>query len=187
MNLKNIELETLFKDTIQKLKNNERPKIVLTPELIEKIKLEWREVIADSKIDTTRLQKLLCILDNTHNLTTEFQELIIDTLSKVKDAETTIYTLAAAKKHVIEENLKNGVMIPQKMMDELKKLLTHPEPEVFEWVLRTVDDLGPLGLRLRDDILKNRPGIGAFFNKHKKNSLEIIDHLEKKFNEFKRK
>lgn len=187
MSLKNLELENLFKEIIQKLKNNERPKIMLTADLIEKIKNEWHEIIADSKLDTIRLQKLLCILDNTHNLTTEFQSLIIETLAKVKDAETTIYTLAAAKKHIIEENLKNGVVIPQKMMDELKRLLTHPEPEVFEWVLRTVDDLGPLGLRLRDDILKNRPGIGAFFNKHKKNSLEIIDHLEKKFNEFKRK
>ena len=45
--------------------------------------------------------------------------MIIETLTKVKDAETTIYTLAAAKKHVIEENLKNGVMIPQKMIEEL--------------------------------------------------------------------
>ena len=187
MSLKNLELEALFKETINKLKNHERPKINLTPELIEKIKTEWREIISESKIDTTKLQKILCLLDNTHNLTTEFQELIIETLTKVKDAETMIYTLAAAKKHVIEENLKNGVMIPQKMMEELRRLLTHPEPEVFEWVLRTIDDLGPLGLRLRDDILKNRPGIGALFNKHKKNSLEIIDHLEKKFNEFKRK
>lgn len=187
MNLKNIELETLFKGIIQKLKNNERPKILLGPELIQQIKLEWSEIISDSKIDTVRLQKILCILDNTHSLSTEFQDLIIETLTKVKDAETTIYTLAAAKKHVIEENLKNGVMVPQRMMELLKQLLSHPEPEVFEWTLRTIDDLGPLGLRLREEILKKRPGIGAFFNKHKKNSLEIIDHLEKKFHELKRK
>ncbi|MCK6596687.1 MAG: hypothetical protein L6Q33_15940, partial [Bacteriovoracaceae bacterium] len=85
------------------------------------------------------------------------------------------------------ENLKNGVMIPQELMNQLKELLKSSNPEVLEWSLRTIDSLGPLGLRLQEEIKKNRPGIGAFFNKHKKNSLEIIDHLERQWNEFKRK
>jgi len=187
MALKELSLENLFQDIIQKLKKDERPRIMLTPEIIQKIKTEWMDILADSKIDKNRLHQLLCILDNTHNLSTEFQELIIKTLTKVKDSETTIYTLAAAKKHIIEENLKNGVMIPQDLMNQLKELLKTPNPEVLEWALRTIDSLGPLGLRLQDEIKKSKPGIGAFFNKHKKNSLEIIDHLERQWNEFKRK
>lgn len=187
MALKEISLENLFQEVIQKLKKDERPRVMLTPEIIKKIKAEWVEILNESKIDKSRLHQILCILDNTHNLSTEFQELIIKTLAKVKDSETTIYTLAAAKKHIIEENLKNGVMIPQELMNQLKELLKSSNPEVLEWSLRTIDSLGPLGLRLQEEIKKNRPGIGAFFNKHKKNSLEIIDHLERQWNEFKRK
>lgn len=187
MALKEISLENLFQDIIQKLKKDERPRVMLTPEIIQKIKTEWMEILNETKPDKNRLHQILCILDNTHNLSTEFQELIIQTLTKVKDSETTIYTLAAAKKHIIEENLKNGVMIPIELMNQLKELLKSSNPEVLEWALRTIDSLGPLGLRLREEIHKNRPGIGAFFNKHKKNSLEIIDHLERQWNEFKRK
>ena len=197
MALKNLELEQLFQDIISKLKKDERPKIFLTPEIIQKILIEWQDILRselsagtktiENKIDKNRLHQILCILDNTHNLTLEFQSVILETLKKAKDAETIIYTLAAAKKHIVEENLKNGQLVPAEFMEQLKLFLKSPNAEVQEWALRTVDDLGPLGLRLREEIHKHRPGFGAFFNKHKKNSLEIIDHLERKWNELKKK
>jgi hypothetical protein len=187
MQINEINLEAIFNEIIEKLKKDERPKIMLTPEIIQKIKDEWNELLKLDFKDNKRLHQILCILDNSHNYSREFQDLLLTTLKKAKDKDTIIYTLTAIKKHIIEENLKNGIVLPLELMNSLKELIKSKEPEVVEWTLRTIDSMGPFGLRLRDEVLKHRPGISAFFNKHKQNSLEIIDHLEKQWNEFKRK
>ena len=101
----------LYQDTILKLKNAQRPQIKLTPELLEELKLVWENALApaiDKAHQNETIKKILCILDNSQNTTSDFNELFIRTLKEIKEHELIIYTLSASQKHVIADGLKNG-------------------------------------------------------------------------------
>ena len=69
----------IYQEIIEKLKNDQRPKIVLTAELMAEIKHEWDHALACS--DNDSIKKILCILDNTQTTTSELNELFIKSLS----------------------------------------------------------------------------------------------------------
>ena len=66
-------------------------------------------------------------------------------------------------------------------MKAIPPLLKHQDPEVVEWTLRTIESLGHQSIMLKEDVLKARPGITALFNKHKKNSQDLVDFLIKRW------
>jgi Fe-S-cluster formation regulator IscX/YfhJ len=171
-------LEVLYEQTILKLKNNERPLIRLTPELIKDLKAEWNKAIDPENVDSVALKKILCILDNTQNMTSELNEQFIKTLKKVKDQDLLIYTLAASQKHVINESLRTGNMISQEYLEKLKELLKNKNPEVVEWTLRTIETMGPLSLRFMNDVKNINLGFFKFLNKHNKSSEQIISLMK---------
>lgn len=171
-------IDELYTDTILKLKNNVRPHIKLTPELIQDIKNHWQNALLLSTPDVSTLKKILCILDNTQNMTAEFNELFINTLTKIKNQELIIYTLAASQKHVISESLRSGNMISQQYFEQLKSLLQTKNPEVLEWTLRTIESMGPLSMRLKQEVRKAKPGFMKLFSQHQKSAAQIIDLLE---------
>lgn len=183
-NLKNYQ--RIYLEAIEKLKLGQRPQIKLTPELLSELKTEWELALSTSLNQATQnevIKKILCILDNSQNTTSELNELFIKTLKQIKDSELIVYSLAASQKHVIADGLKTGKMISQEYFEILKTLLLENNPEVKEWTLRTIESMGPLGLRLRNEVLNARPGAMKLFNKHQKASAQLIDYLE---NEWKR-
>ncbi len=171
----------LYQETISKLKRNERPLIKLNKELIEHLRVEWLKALKGPKIDHEALKRILCILDNTQNMSNQFNEFFFMTLAQIDDVQLLIFTLASSQKHVIAEALKSGEMIPEIYFDELKNLLRHKNPEVLEWTLRTIDCLGPLSLRLKKEVRKLRPGLKIFYNKHQQASFQIIEQLERQW------
>lgn len=171
----------LYLDTIEKLKRNIRPLIKLTPELILELKNEWQKILEAQTMDETTLKKILCILDNTQNMTSELNEQFIKTFEKIRDQELLIYTLAASQKHVIGESLRTGNMISNEYFLKLKELLKNKNPEVVEWTLRTIETMGPLSLRLVDDVRAVKLGLFKFFNQHQKSSSQIISLMEKQW------
>jgi len=46
-----MKLESIYQDVILKLKNNQRPLIVLTPEILEELKLRWQEALSSAIVD----------------------------------------------------------------------------------------------------------------------------------------
>lgn len=171
----------LYLDTIAKLKRDIRPLILLTPELILRLKLEWQNALNASNIDQSSLKKILCILDNTQNMTSELNELFIKTLEQSHDPDLLIYTLAASQKHVIGESLRTGNMISNAYFQKLKELLKSKNPEVLEWTLRTIEAMGPLSLRFIKDVRDIKPGVLKFFNPHLKSSSQLITLMEKQW------
>jgi hypothetical protein len=168
----------LYDQTILKLKNNERPLIKLNPELIKELKIHWGNILSAPVIDQSSLAKILCILDNTQNYSSEFNDLFFDSMKNIGDDEMIIYLLAASQKHVINEALRSGVMIPPIYFEELKKLLKNKNPEVLEWTLRTIESMGPLSMRFKSEIRNAKPGFIKLFNSHQKSSAQIIELLE---------
>ncbi|MBC7539792.1 MAG: hypothetical protein H7281_13305 [Bacteriovorax sp.] len=173
--------QELYTQTIEKLKKNERPQIMLTPELLSELKSEWQKIISEGSLDESALKKILCILDNTQNMTSDLNELFIKTFEKVQSPDLLIYTLAASQKHVISESLRTGNMISSAYFDKLKELLKNKNPEVVEWTLRTIETMGPLSLRFVKEVRAIKPGISKFLNQHLKFSSQIIELMEKQW------
>jgi hypothetical protein len=166
---------------IEKLKKDERPLIKLSPEFITELKTEWEKILELEDIPASNLVKILCILDNTQNFSFAFNECFLQTFQKISDPELLIYTLAASQKHIINESLRTGVMIPPFYFEQLKKLLNHKNPEVVEWTLRNIESMGPLSLRLKEDVRKINLSFFKLFNTHQKACTQIIELLEKQW------
>lgn len=173
-----MNIDELYSDTILKLKNNVRPHIKLTPELILDLKNRWKNALIASTPDESTLKKILCILDNTQNNSAEFNELFINTLTKIKNQELIIYTLAASQKHVISESMRSGNMISMQYFEQIKNLLKNKNPEVLEWTLRTIESMGPLSMRLKNEVRRAKPGFMKLFSQHQKSAAQIIELLE---------
>jgi hypothetical protein len=169
----------IYKDVIDKLKKDQRPKIVLTAELMAELKGEWEIALTSANNETIKI--ILCILDNTHTSTSELNELFFKTLREIKDQELLVYTLSASQKHVIGDSFKTGKMISYEYFEILKNLLLDKNPEVKEWTLRTIEGLGPLSLRFQKEVIAAKPGLIKLFNQHQKASAQIIEYLEKEW------
>ena len=166
---------------IEKLKKDERPLIKLTPELLKELKTEWKNSLSQTSQDRLKLTKILCILDNTQNYSAEFNDLFIETFQLIADHELIIYALAASQKHIINQSFRTGDMIPLFYFDYLKKLLKHKNPEVLEWTLRTIESLGPLSMRLKNEVRGVKPSFLKLFNTHQRSCTQIIELLEKQW------
>lgn len=188
MNQKVESLQALYRETIEKLKLGQRPQIKLTPELLSVLKTEWESVFAigaDQALQNETIKKILCILDNSQNTTSEFNDLFFKTLREIKDHELLVYALSASQKHVVAESLKTGKMISFEYFEILKNLIKDKNPEVKEWALRTIESLGPMSLRLKNEVLAAKPGFLKLFDKHQKASSQIIEYLEKEWKRMK--
>ncbi|MBC7428388.1 MAG: hypothetical protein H7336_07235 [Bacteriovorax sp.] len=173
----------IYQEIIEKLKNDQRPKIVLTTELMAELRAEWESALSATNLDS--IKKILCILDNTQTTTSELNELFFKTLKQIKDQEILVYTLAASQKHVIADSFKTGHMISYEYFEILKNLLLDKNPEVKEWALRTIENLGPLSMRFQKEVLAAKPGLIKLFNQHQKASAQIIEYLEKEWKRMK--
>ncbi len=173
--------QDLYTQIIEKLKRGARPQLMLTPEIILELKLAWLQSLKDRPINEDVLKKILCILDNTQNMTAEFNELFLSTLKQIKNDEISIYLLAASQKHIIAESLRSGNMISADYIEQLKILLQSKNPEVLEWTLRTIESMGPLSLRFVKEVKAAKPNLLKLFNRHKKASSQIIELMEKQW------
>lgn len=174
----------IYQDTIEKLKKGQRPQIKLTPELLTELKQEWSKALensTDKVLQNETIKKILCILDNSQTTTSELNELFFKTFKEIKDHELIVYALSASQKHVIADSLKSGHMISMEYFEILKTLLADKNPEIKEWALRTIETMGPLSLRLKNEVLAAKPGITKLFNQHQKASAQLIEYLEKEW------
>ncbi len=183
----NQQLEQLYSEIIEKLKNHQRPQVRLSPELIGMLKEAWEGALKEHEesLQRSSLKKIFCILDNTQTTTSELNDLFIKSLKEIKNHELIVYCLAASQKHLVGDSLKTGKMISFEFFELLKTLVKDQNPEIKEWALRTVETLGPMSLRLKNEVLSAKPGLSKFINKHAKASQEIIDALEREWKRMK--
>lgn len=172
--MNDFSLDILYENTLNKLKMGNRPQIKLTPELIEGLKGKWQ----------TDTHKVLCILTHTQNSSSEFNELLIESFKVETNKETLIFLLGASEKQLISHALMTGNMMPSDFFLILKNLLTTKNPEVLEWTLRTIESMGPLSLRLKNEIKNARPSKMKFFNSHLRSCDEIINLLERQWKSY---
>lgn len=174
-----MDLNTEFEKVIEKLKKHERPLTKFTDEEFQQLNAIWTTLLEERKYE--ELPKLYCLLDNTQNFSNVFTQNIYQTFKLVQDSELIIFNLSAASKHIISFHHKKGERVPFELIEVLKGLLSHKDPEVLEWALRTIEQLGSQAIFLKDDIINSKPGILSLFDKHRKASKQIIEMLEKRW------
>ena len=184
--------EAIYSQAIEDLKNFKRPQIKLGREEFIELYQIWQEKIQEldnpsqSEEALKALEKILCILDHTQKASSIFDELIEESFQKVNKPELIIYLLSVSQKHLIQKKFLEGNPIPKSFFKSLRHLLEtgQDNPEVLEWTLRTIEQLGNQSIKLREDILKIKPTWGALFNSNKKASKQIIEMLEKRWAPF---
>lgn len=176
---RDLDINKIFNEIIESLKKGERPLLKFEENEIEEINSEFKNIVHQKK--WSELFPILCILDNCQTLSDAFTEAINGVLANCDDQEILVLTLGVSRKHIIEFNHKKGNRVPFDFIKSLKEKLSHQDPEVLEWTLRLIESLGSQSIILKEDVLKNKPGIGAIFNQHKKASKQIIELLEKRW------
>ena len=169
-----MNLQECYSQILEKLKRGERPLIKLSVDDLNELKNLW-----DQTSERESVHKILCVLDNTQTLSSLFDDHIIECLAPSNDEETIIFTLSVASKHIMSHRMRSGDPVPVSFIDTLGELLAHKNPEVLEWSLRTIAELGRAAKRLRPLLIKHRPGFSAIFNVHKRHAQEIIDLIER--------
>ena len=150
----------LHQEILKKLRANQRPQLRLSKSEVEEIIREWKKCQFTSSKEA---RPLLSILNHCRGEFHEFIPLITEVLRTIENPEILIFTLSAFRKHVIEFYQKRGERIPQEILENLGPPLKHPNLEVLEWTLRTLELLGGQGLRFKESLLQRRPTLFQSF------------------------
>lgn len=177
-----MNIDQIFEKTINDLKQEKRPLHPFSPEDHQELKAYWHEQLAQQNLK--EINKVLCLLEHSQTYSSECDELFIRSLKEIQDTQTLVFLLSASAKHIVTRSQRDGQRIAFAFIEALKELLSHQDPEVLEWVLRVIDQLGNQALILRPEIIKQKPSLLSVFNKHKKNSRMIIEMLEKRWSIF---
>ncbi|EQC43767.1 hypothetical protein [Bacteriovorax sp. Seq25_V] len=174
-----MNIDNVFNEVIEKLKQDIRPHLHLTTEDHVVLKNQWSQINESQNFQ--ELFKILCILDNTNSLNLIHQENISHTLKNCNDEEISVLTLGVARKHIIEASHKNSNRVSMDFLEVLKHMLKTNSSETLEWTLRLIESLGSQSIILKPDVLKAKPGMLASFNSHKKAAKQIIELLERRW------
>lgn len=155
--------------------------IKIDQDLEEELHKNWSKALEEG--NHHEIKKVLCLLDNAQNTSGAFDELFSQSLEEIEDPEMIVLLLGSSSKHLIVHAQKDARAINPRFTQALISHLSSQNPEVLEWVLRTIEQYGAQSIRFKKEILKAKPGILAFMNPHKKNAKQIIELLEKRWNE----
>lgn len=138
--------------------------------------------------DWGHLRDILFLLE--HSMTTDrrFEVGLMTLLKRHElDSDLLIFLLNTSRKHIITARFKDGQRLDFAFLDVLQKLIYHPDPEVVEWVLRTIEECGNQGVYFLKDLDKIKPSPLKLFNKHYRAIREIIAMLERRWRPYERK
>lgn len=164
---------------ISRLQNGERPHLEFDTTLLEEISLKWTNALEHSS--HSEIDAIMCVLEHARHPSDRFDDLFFLTLEKDLPKNQLIFTLGASWKHMLGRWSRSGDRLPMRYLEILRKFLNHPEMELKEWSLRTIDQVGPQGRLLKDDILAAKAGWRGLFNPHAKAVTQLAQMLEKRW------
>jgi hypothetical protein len=185
--------EKVYSQAILDLQNFKRPQIKLDKQDFLELHHFWKENLQFIKESSQKkekalsaLEKIFCILDHSQKSSSIFDDLIQQSFPELNKPELIIYLLSVSQKHLIQKKFLEGNPIPKSFFSLLKDLLKkcQDQPEIIEWTLRTIEQLGNQSIKLREEVLTIKPTWGVLFNGHKKASRQIIEMLEKRWAPF---
>ena len=173
-----MDIEKIFLETIEQLQQGSRPRHRFNKEQLDALAQHWRSCINSPK----ELPKVLCLVDHLYGDSPHWEELIIQSLKEIKDEELLVLILGISHRQIINRRVRMGERVPFEFIQCFESLLDHQSPEVLEWSLRTIEQMGSQSIMLKQKVLQRKPGIRRLFNQHLKYGHEIIEILEKRWN-----
>lgn len=174
-----MNLEQTYQTIIQGLKNGGRGSIKLSKQDVSELQSELRKF---SELTSDKINQILCVLSHDQGFHKELVPELLKLIQEAKESETLVFALSTFSRHGIAARLRDGERMDGETLKMLETLLLHSSGEVVEWVLRTIDEMGSQGRYFLPVLQKIKPGtMAALVNKHKKNSKEIIEMLEKRW------
>lgn len=176
-----MDILNTYQNILSTIKDNKRPNLQYSKEdfliLFEGLGHAFTEV------DEEKIIHILCILDHCASKTEIFEGLLCKILKSDQfSTKIKIYTLSTTQKFIIQRRNQHGEPLPSYYLEAVTALLKTKDAELFEWSLRSIDEMGPQGRPLVHEILKHRPKGFKLFNKHWRNSHELIEMLLEKWN-----
>lgn len=96
-------------------------------------------------------------------------------------AEETVYALNAARKHIMQARFKEGLRLEGPFLERLRLLLAHPDLDVIEWVLRTIEECGGQSVIFAKDVARLRPSVFSLWRAKSRTILELVTLLQRRW------
>jgi len=172
-----INISTEYAALIGQLKAHKRPRLDYTRDQVK----ELVKLLPEQ--DQTEKDQSICLMAHVQShselISKELQTHLV--LGENLQPSTIINIYWALQKHCIQFNARKGDRVPESLITILKQNLRHKDPEVYEWTLRLIDEVGNPARGLLPEIMKTKPGFLGSFNPHNRNSIEIIAMLLKRW------
>ena len=170
------KLEQTYRELGQKLKEGGNPRLLLDRDLCRELATNWQQALENWRPE--QIIKLLCLLQHSQNLVSGMDALYWKTLSHPEaDRDTLVLTLGVLLRHILARCQQSGERPPMELVNILKNLLSHPELEVFEWCLRTIEEMGPMGVLLREQVLQRRLGLARYIHPRTRACAKMVREL----------
>lgn len=167
------DLSALYLDVRSRAAKGERALAKLSPEILGKLK----NLVS---IPSSRLPALFVLAHATHPVR-DLEATLLGLPPAELSSEEAIWLLNCYRKHIIQGRFKDGDRLDHEFLELLRKWLYHRDPQVQEWVLRTIDECGGQGIVFRRDVAKIKPGLWRSFRAHNRTLIELATYLERKW------
>ena len=178
-----MDIDSLYESIINDLHSKEKVHFLFSPQQCSELENRWQRALNHG--DDKTVEKILCLACHCREPWDFFTPLFISSTREFKDldknSQIIIFALGASWKHVVDRSTKTGERISPEFIETIRNLLSHPDPEVLEWTLRTVDQMGQQAMALKGDIMKIKIGWKRLFHKNKRASFQIIEMLLKRW------
>lgn len=134
--------------------------------------------------DQSRLEKVLCLIEHSSSNNPKFEKSLLTALNSDLPDHLIVFSLNAARKHIIQARFQRGLRLEFDFLESLKKLLHSSSPEIVEWTLRTIEECSNQGVYFLREFDKIKPPPWKWFNAHQRAVREIITLLERRWSRF---
>ena len=173
-----MDIQSVYKDILEDLKLGGR-----ALRRLNSTELKELETHLNEEKDPERLKEILCIVEHSASFHPPFEPILLKLLHQESDPEILVFALNAARKHILASHQQQGKRVEFSFLEVLQKLLYSKSPEVVEWTLRTIEEMGAQGIFFKKDLNNIKPAPWKWFNEHQRSVREIIAMLEHRWSE----
>lgn len=171
-----MNLDQHYSDIMKSIEQGHRGLVRFNAEETEEL---TRLLIAKSELD-----KVLFLIQHSAMPNQEFETGILAVLNSDFPDHLIIFSLNAARKHILQARFNKGHRLEYEFLETLKRLLHHKNPEIVEWTLRTIEECGNQGVYFLREFDKIKPAPWKWFNAHQRAVRELIELLERRWRRF---
>lgn len=147
------------------------------------IELKYLEERLNNATDSIELSKLLCMIEHSASFYPRFEQPLLKILKHETNPGLLVFALNAARKHILASHQSQGRRLNFDFLEILKNLLYAKDPEVVEWTLRTIEEMGSQGIYFKKEFSNIKPPPWKWFNEHQRSIREIIAMLEHRWSQ----